>query len=176
MKEKSVDNIINSVKQHINAEFGIILPDEKIKGLAFSALRESGHVQGADKFKTYEHVGHIYKLFNESYKFDAGDEDLFTWEDIEYFTGNLFYTMKLATRRPLDEIGLIVAKCKENPDIKAKELLADLEAVQITIKRNMSDTWAHLEKIQKTGVGIIITKTLKFLIQKIEKIKEDQKK
>ena len=156
LKTVGVEEFINSISEFIKKEYNIEVSDKRIKGLAFSTLREAGLLDSKDKYKTYDHVGKLLELFNEGL-----GKEIFTWEDIERFTGNLFYCMRLATRKPLDEIAEII---KRNPD--NKQLHTDLTLLTGTLKQNMRRTWKYIENTQESGAGMIINKFIKYINEK----------
>ena len=169
-KTVNIGEFTASIKGFIKDEYGIEVRDNRIKGLAFSTLKEAGLLSREDKYKTYDHVDKVLRLFNKGL-----GKDIFEWEDIEHFTGNLFYCMRLATRRPLDEISGIIKRNPEN-----KQLHTDLTLLTGTIKQNMSKTWKYIEKTQESGAGMIINKFLQYIneknIQRSKNGKDIQKK
>ena len=155
-KEITVDEVVEGVKKYIQQHYGVEVNDSKVRGLAFSTLKEAGVLTTEDKYKTYEHVDKMLNILNEGL-----GGDVFTWEDIEHFTGNLFYCMRAGTRRPIDNINDII---KQHPN--NKRLHTDLMLLIQEVKKNMHDTWKYLEKTQQTGAGMIVNKFLKYLMEK----------
>lgn len=163
--ELRVDDVIKDIQLHIKDTWKIEVPEGKVRGLAFATLKKSGQLSKEDKYKNYDHVARVLKLFNDNFN------NIFEWEDIEHFTGNLFYAMRLGTRRPIDSVEAFVKVYKKQYTekdrlvIDTKQFDTDMALLIEDIKSSMSVTWKYLEKQQETGVGMIINKVLKYLLE-----------
>ena len=153
-----VDNLVNFIQESLKKEYDLEVPKETLRGPAFSILKQQGILTKEDKYKTYPHVAQMLKLFNES--FETVDID---WEDMEHFTGNLFYAMRAATKKALQMIQEI-RESYEGVD----KLSEDLFILEGQLQKNMKETWAYIEKTQLTGAGMIIAKLVKGSNQQIQ--------
>lgn len=178
MKEKvvQVDALIVELKTFLKERTGVDIDESKIKGLAYSTLKEAGTLSREDRYKTYEHVAQMIKILNDAFG------NIFEWEDVEQFTGNLFYAMRVGTRKPIEEIEslLVTYREKYGDEPRTEEMLKQLETDMIFVKdrirRGMSETWEYIEKTQLTGVGVIVSKILKSELMKYDDKKETTKK
>jgi hypothetical protein len=160
-KKPTVDNLIATIEESLKKEYNITVDKSKIKGVAFTALKQAGLLTREDKFKNYDHVGKIQKLFNDAFG------EILEWEDIEYFTGNLFFAMRLATRRPIERINeLLVEYQKRGEPIDIDTLNTDLTLLVQSMKDNMTETSSYIERTQLSGVSMIINKIIKLLDKK----------
>jgi len=159
----TVDNIIDDIQLFLKDKYKIELPKEKIKGLAYSALKEAGLLTKNDRYKNYEHVGLILKMLNDNF------DDCFEWEDIEHFTGNLFYAMRLATRRPIEAVNDLIKIYNDRDKLDSKQVQTDLHLLISTQKRNMFNTWQYIEKTQVKGVSILCSKITKNILNRFLK-------
>lgn len=162
----SLDEMTSKLQNYIEKELGVKVDVNKFKGVAYTALKEAGKLSEKDRFKSYDHVSRIQNTLNSPFKeLDEMEnpEDLFTFEDIESFTGNLFYTMRLATKRALDEITRLTQVYQGQETLDAKTVVNDLYLLKNSTKENINETWAYYEKTQTMGVNIFVTKILNFI-------------
>lgn len=160
------EQFISELQMFLQEKIGDELPNEKVKGFAFEILKQCGALTPQDQYKSYDHITRALKLFNENLN------DIFDWEDIEHFTGNLFYAMRLATKRPMDEIDSLVVSYErkyKNSKVESErefysQFSTDMFLLKTSLRKNISRTWEYIEKTQITGAGMIVSKILKFLL------------
>lgn len=152
------------LKSFIKKEFGIEIEDRRVKGLAYHIAQQKGELTGQDKYKNYDHVDKMLKLLNDSF------DNALEWEDVEHFTGNLFFAMRLATKRPIDTVLEMTAAYKDKDVLDSKQVQNDMFIIVQSIRKNMSNTWEYIEKTQLTGVGMIINKILKHKLDEKNKV------
>ena len=162
------DDIMQDLQLYIRKTYGVDVDKNKTRGLAFETLRGKGEISNQDKYASYEHVLLIQETLNSAF------DGIFEFRDVEHLTGNLMFGMKLGTRKPIEDVERLVNLYKEKYlnehsgklEIDVKQFDTDMLFVISQIKKSMSDTWQYLEQTQIRGIGILISKILKFIINK----------
>lgn len=167
MKEISVDQFTSFIQETVKKEYGVDVNPSKVKGLAFATLKESGLLSEQDKYKTYDHVGEIRDVINDSFP------ECVEWDDVEQFTGNLYYAMRLATKRPIIDINKLIEKYQKSDKLDRSLVVNDLVFLIESVKSNMSNTWKYIENTQKKGASNIVNKILKWLLERNKNEKQN---
>lgn len=161
--EISVDKVIKSIQDLFQNTYGIRISPEKIKGVAFAALKESGHLSKEDKYKTYDHVTNMLRMFNDAFG------EVVDYQDMEHFTGNLFYGMRVSISKSCTKVRQLMDVYSKSETLDSKQVVADLFLLQEDLNHDIKLTWRYLENTQVLGASMIITKLLKSQLNQVVK-------
>lgn len=160
------EQITKELQQFIKTKFKADLPADKLRGVVFETLKDVGATSKDDRYANYEHVIVMMDTLNNAF------DDIFELKDVEHFTGNLMYAMRLGTRKPIEDVEKLVKEYSKNylqgNKIVVDKATFDTDMMFLTtqIKRSMSETWKYIEQTQVKGVSMIVSKVLKYILKK----------